>query len=313
MLSDVRRMTARAWLVQTVVLLLVMAIAVVLLNVTIDIYGLFRNSQGHRLAVYGDKRIAKYLLSRRYVPGNFDALLIGSSISANWNTSGIACLRVYNESLDGGNIVEEKAVAGQALESHRIKVAIVIINPYLTSSHEFETTPLTPRENFAALGSQSLLEAYKDQIRGKLNHSSPPCDEFGTYDLDNSPTKLNATLRKMMAPGAEFDIDEAALNAHRALIAGLRAANVRTVYVIPPISQALLIFKDRAFAHYSELMLKGKPDREPVIDFLSDEFLEFRENPENFRDGVHLNNRAARQVVSVLNDRLAAFFGKKLP
>ncbi len=308
--SDVPGMTARAWLIQTVASILAFSVAVILTNVAIDIYGLFRNSQGRHLAVYGDERIAKYLLSERYAPDNFDAVLIGSSVSANWNTGRIDCLRVYNESLNGGNIVEEKTIADQALASQRIKVAIVVIHPYLTSSHDFETVRLTPRENFAALGSESLLEAYEDEVRVRLHHGTPDCDEFGTHDFGDAPKILNATLRKMMAPGADFDVDQIALSAHRALVNELHAAQVRIVYVIPPISQALLVSKDQAFAHYMKLMLQGKPDQELVIDFLSDEFLEFRKNGANFTDGVHLSSQAARTIVAVINDRLTASIGK---
>jgi len=49
------------------------------------------------------------------VPANFDAVLIGSSMSANWNTSKIKALRVYNESMSAANIVEEKALVDHAL------------------------------------------------------------------------------------------------------------------------------------------------------------------------------------------------------
>src|SRR5215468_6006177 len=84
-------------------------------NAAADIYGLFREPEHRSLRIYGDERLAKYLLSTRYVPANFDGVLIGTSASANWDTGKMRSLRLYNESLNGGNIVEEKAILDQLL------------------------------------------------------------------------------------------------------------------------------------------------------------------------------------------------------
>ena len=105
-------MSPPVWLAETIGAIVLLLLIVVLVNMSIDIYGIFRSTKGRHLVVYGDERIAKYLLSERYVPENFDSLLIGSSVSANWNTQGIDSFRAYNESIEGGNIVEEKVIAG---------------------------------------------------------------------------------------------------------------------------------------------------------------------------------------------------------
>ena len=297
-------MTARTWIIKTIALTVFMLIAVVLLNMSIDIYGIFRNVRGRHLVVYGDERVAKYLLSEKYVPDNFDALLIGSSVSANWNMGNVDGLRIYNESLNGGNIVEEKTLVDQALAKSGIKVAIVIIHPFLTNSHEFETVRLTQRENFAALGSQSLLDAYKDKVRSKLHPAEQAFDEFGTDDFGDAPQKLNPTLLKMMAPGSEFNIDEIAMSTYKSLIEELHSAKVQIIYVIPPVSQPLLMSKAKAFANYSNAILASRFAQDKVIDFTSDEFEGFRKDTANFTDGIHLNNQAARQVVAVISNRL---------
>lgn len=300
---ETRSLSARTWLVETVCLTASLLIAVVLVNMSIDMYGIFRNARGRHLVVYGDERVAKYLLSERYVPDNFDALLIGSSVSANWNMGQIDGLRVYNESLDGGNIVEEKALVDQALPGSRIQVVFFIIHPYLTATHEFQTVGLTPRENLAALGSQSLLDAYKNEARITLHREEQHFDEFGTHDLGDAPKKLNATLQKLMSPGTEFDSDEVAMKTYKSLIDELHSAKVQIIYIVPPPSQSILASKGKAFANYSSIILASKWEQDRVIDFTSDEFVDFRSNPENFTDGIHLKNLAARQVVAVVNHR----------
>jgi hypothetical protein len=291
----------RVWLAETIGAIVFLSIAAVLVNMSIDIYGIFRGAKGRHLAIYGDERIARYLLSEKYVPQNFDALLIGSSVSANWNTSGIEGLRVYNESVNGGNIVEEKAIADQALASSSTKVVLLIINPYLTASHDFETVQLTARENLAALGSQSLFEAYKSEARIQLHVERQPFDESGTGDFGDAPQTLNPTLQKLMAPGTEFSIDHTAMTSYKALVDELHSSGIPIVYVIPPVSQRILDLKPGAFATYSQLVLATRTGQDKVIDFTSDEFSGFRGNPENFRDGIHLKSKPAREVVAAIN------------
>lgn len=302
--SDKQPMSARAWLFEAIGVTALLLIAAVLINMSLDVYGIFRNAKGRHLVVYGDERVAKYLLSEKYVPENFNALLIGSSVSANWNTSGIEGLRVYNESINGGNIVEAKAITDRTLSSSRIRAVLLIVHPYLTSSHEFETVQLTPRENLAALGSQSLLDAYKSEARIKLRLAKPELDEFGTDDFGDIPQKMNPHLQKLMAPGTEFTIDASAMASYKALVDELHSANIRIIYVIPPVTQSIYLSKVNAFANYSHAALENRSEEDRVIDFTSDEFMDFRSDPGNFKDGVHLTNQSARQVVAIINTKL---------
>jgi hypothetical protein len=296
-------MTARQWLTETIGATVSLLLVIVLFNMSIDIYGIFRDANGRHLPVYGDERVAKYLLSEKYVPRNFNAILIGSSVSANWNTHGIDGLRVYNESLDGGNIVEERTIADQALASSQIQVAVLIVHPYLTASHDFNTVRLTPRENLEALGSLNLLDAYKSEARIKLHLGRQEFDDFGTDDFGDIPNKMNLHLQQLMAPG-DFYVDEIAMSNYKALIGELQAAKIPIVFVVPPLSQLIFASKADAFASYSHGILADKSDRDLIIDFTSDEFAGFRREPNNFKDGVHLTNQAAQQVIAEISARI---------
>src|ERR1700759_2893468 len=103
------------WLLTTFGCFLFLAGGAIALNISIDVYGLYRNTKGRHLVDYGDNRISKYLLSEHYVPENFDAILIGPSISANWDTHGIHTLRTYNESLNGSNFYEQERLVRHAV------------------------------------------------------------------------------------------------------------------------------------------------------------------------------------------------------
>ncbi len=141
------------WLLTTLVAFLLISAALIGVNMAVDIYGLYRDTKGRHLVDYGDNRIAKYLLSDHYVPQNFDAILIGPSISANWDTHGIHTLRTYNESLNGSNFVEQEALVHKAIASPGLRAALIIVHPSMTADHDFSTVQLSERERWGALGS----------------------------------------------------------------------------------------------------------------------------------------------------------------
>src|SRR4051812_32482242 len=116
-------MRPRNWLLLVIGLIAAIGGAATGLVVRLDPWGLYRDPRGRELRTYGDARVAKYLLSARYVPANFNAVLIGSSMTANWDVSRLKRVRTYNESLNGANVVEEKAVVEQALARPGIEVA----------------------------------------------------------------------------------------------------------------------------------------------------------------------------------------------
>lgn len=307
-------MPPRTWLLTTIGLLLTVGGGLIALNTSLDIYGIFHNPRGRRLAVFGDERVAKYLLSGRYVPENFDAVLIGSSVSANWNTSQIRGLRVYNESIYGGNINEEKSFLDQALSRPGIRVVFLVVHPFLTHSHAFETVRLTPREKLAALGSQSLWQAYLEMIRIRLHRSRQTSDAFGTNFADPLRIGLNPTLRQMMRPGEDFEIDPIALDIYKEAVAELHTRQVKIVFIVPPLSENLLAQKRTAFQKYFQTFQTVMAAQDMLIDFISDQFTAFRMNSKNFADGIHLEHAAAAEVISVIDAHIAQWISQgRLP
>ena len=293
------------WLLTLISAVLLVAGGTVATNAWLDIYGIFRDPHGRRLLVSGDERIAKYLLSERYVPANFDSVLIGSSVSANWKVDKIAPLHVYNDSLDGGNIVEAKCLVDQALSRPGIRVALMIVQPYLTYSHEFETVALTPRERHAALGSLSLWDAYQSRIRIRLHREKQIIDEYGSEDFLTTATELNPVLKRLMEGSGDFTVDPVALASYRDVVEALRAHGVQIVFVVPPVEERLFVGKKAAFQRYFETIRPMITPQDNLIDFTSDEFASFRADPQNFLDGIHLLPDGAAKVVSVINTRIA--------
>ena len=272
-------------------------------NIYIDLYGVFRTTKNRYLVVYGDDRVAKYLLSLRYVPENFDAILVGPSISSNWDTHQIHHLRVYNESLDGSNFVEQQALVQHALSRPGIRCALILIHPSLTADHSFDTVPLTEREKFEALGSITLFEAYKDWFARWRHPEKVPTDDYGS-DFFDDPIHLNAAAARLMRPGGDFPVDPIAVDAYRAVLADCRRHHVRMIFIVPPTSRGIFELKRAAFAQYLDLMKREIKPEDRVLDFSSQKYASFRDNPANFSDGVHIARAATGKLIALLNREL---------
>ena len=293
-------MRPRYWLLTTLSTILIATAAIAALNMAIDVYGLYRPSRGRRLNILGDDRVAKYLLSMRYVPENFNAMLVGASISANWDVTAIDGLRVYNGSLDGGNIVEEKALIEAALERPGVSVILLLVNPALTYSHEFQTVELKPALKRSALGSLSLWNAYRNMLSIRMGRTPQPFDYAGTETFLNARSEMNVNMKAMWSE-PEFTVDPVALRAYLDLVANLRARGVQIVFIIPATSEHLLETKRAPLERYLDRMRSEIGTGDLWIDFLSPEGEAFRKTRANFSDGVHLTPDGARQVVAQLN------------
>ncbi len=302
-------MNARKWLVTTLSVTAALVVCCIAVNATVDLYGLFRDPTGRRLAGYGDERLAKYLLNARYVPANFDGLLIGPSVSANWPVADIKILSIYNESLNGGDITELKTLVDNSLVSWRPKVALLIVSPYLTLSHEFKTVSLTPGLRSRALGSLNLVYAYKEWLLHERGRSTPEFDAAGSEDLGDGNRALNANLKNLFDPAKPgFDVDPEAMQAYRGLIMELQARAVPIVFIIPPMAEELYRPKQQALRTYADMLLRMSTQHDRVIDFTSDEFKDlWSDQSDSFSDGVHLRQSAAAKLTGVIGQRLQAW------
>ena len=303
-------MRPRSWLLTTIVTMALAAAAIAAVNAELDIYGLYRPTPGRHLLVYGDTRIAKYLLSVRYVPENFNAILAGASISANWDVTAIDGLRVYNESLNGGNVVEEKAVMEAALERPGISVAFLLVHPAMTYSHEFHTVRMDSELKRSALGSISLFDAYRDMAKIRIGRIPQVFDYAGTETFSQGTSEMNPFMKKMWS-AKDFAVDPVALQAQRDLIADLRAHRVQIVFIVPPTSEALLMTKGEPLERYMRAMRSEIGAENLWIDLSSPEYEDFRSNPANFSDGVHLTTGGAKLVVGYISTATSRWIAER--
>jgi hypothetical protein len=302
-------MNPRNWLITTVGVTAVVVACVAGVNAALDPYGIFRDPTGRNLPGYGEDRLAKYLLNTRYVPANFDSLLVGPSVSGNWPVGNIKGLNIYNESLSGGDIAELKSLVDNSIASWRPKAVLLIVTPYVTLSHEFKTVTMTPDLRSRALGSLNLVYTYKEWASHELGRSTPIFDAAGSVDysfLENKHVALNATLKDLLDPAKSgFDIDPEAMDAYRGLVAELQARKVPIVFIIPPMADELYRPKREAFTTYTNMVLGLRTERDRVIDFTSDAFKDlWSDQADSFTDGVHLHQSAAAKLTTIIGEQV---------
>jgi hypothetical protein len=301
-------MTTRRWILQTLLYTVVIGGAFVRLNMALDVYGLFADVHGRSLPIYGSERRAKYLLNQHYVPETFAAVLIGSSVTGNWDTTGISSLRTYNESTDGGNITEEKVLVDRALERSGLKAAVCVLHPFLTDTHGLNTEEMSDREYWGALGSISLVRAYETMLKIRLGREKLVWNAFGSEHTE-SRLELNPTLKRIMVPDVDFHVDEVGFDEYRALIVRMRGQGLRLAAVVPPTLAELLEPKREAMDRYVERMRTLFTPEDAFIDFNAPRYEAFRRERSNFRDGVHLSFTGAAEVVRLLDERLRESLG----
>ncbi len=239
-----------------------------------DCYGLLRDPRGRKLSIYCADRKAKFLLSKRYVPANFDGLILGPSSSSNWDLSNLPGVRLYNESVLGANAAEESRIAEQALGKGRIRIAICILTPKMTSSHAMNDglDTVTSRE---ALGSIHVF--INNAATGLLamhvrigKNQAPPNGARPIQDTGRAATVLFAN--------SYYAIDPVALGNYRNVVVSLQRQGASIVYVVPPMYEPCFELNRAGLAAYLGLMIRDMPSA-PILDFTSPAYAALRSDP----------------------------------
>ena len=258
-----------------------------------DIFGLFRDSTGKHLHVQHNERTGKFFLNVRYVPSNFDSLLIGGSSTSNWPMKELTFGHFYNESIYGSNYVEEKALVEEAMRRRHFRYAICLVNPYQMASHDFHEGS-GPPPMLEALGSVNVLREEFYLAWGRARHAD------STFWPDGGEQMPASTGHEDPYTTYTFAYDPVALDALQRTLDELRAAGTRIIFlrtgVYEPIYQRHKAELDRFYAAFP-LRKEG----EPLVDFNAPEYAAFRSDASRWVDPPHLNDASALLAAAELN------------
>ncbi|MGD0280244.1 MAG: hypothetical protein ABSC11_13195, partial [Smithella sp.] len=161
-------MTSKSFFLKTILLSLTIISGIMLFNLYMNEYGLFGDVRGKSKIFCNNERTSKYLLSYKYIPTNFEGILIGPSLSDNLNTKDISGFKIYNTSISGGNISELKLIAENVIQKGNLKFIIICLNYYITKDHGCKTSHMNPQEYWGSLGSKETIKLYIERILIKL-------------------------------------------------------------------------------------------------------------------------------------------------
>jgi hypothetical protein len=294
---------------------LAVAAVVIPLNMYVDVYGLFRPARSRPLPVYGEERIAKYLYSLRYIPENFDGILLGSSVSDNLNPKRFQGYRLYNASINGGNVEDLKPIAENVYGKGALKLTIVCIHRYLTNDHARKTDLMTPRQYWGALASPQLMTAYLSRLAVRAGIVRGEYDEVGTLregqEADPATVRKNigkavAEIERGQASVGNYYIDPVALAGLDRVLGIARRGSQRLVVFYPPVPAPVLAVRSAEFARYRQTVSALLHPGDLLVDFNDTSHEGLRSDLRNFEDAVHLSKSGAALVMSELSRAVAA-------
>lgn len=280
-------------------------------NVVMNEFGLYGDMQGKELRIWGYERATKYLFSLNYIPANFEGVILGPSESdVMLDTRKLNAARIYNLSLNGGNICELKKLYDNVAERTKLKYLVIFMSPYILKECSMKTNEINPQVAQSALGSIFTLRFYGMKLEAMLHPETDPFREgWWGFRLNNAP-ETGYDHEKAMQSTADsgFHLDtEITPEAATALVEILstaQAQNSRIIVVYPPIPRPLFDQIRDKYELYRQQTAKMLPDRCVTIDFNSEEYNALTGDMSNFHDPSHLNLRGAAMVLKAIDSRL---------
>ncbi len=304
-------MTSRAFTLFAAGLALALAGLLAAFNFVQDEFGLFGVRKGP-IRIWGYERASKLLLAQRYVPENYEGLLLGSSSAdVMMDTSLIRGYAVYNLAINGGNIAEVGRVATPALERGNMRFLVLALSPYLTKDARMKTLELEPGLTRATLGSLFTVRFYQAKLRAVLHPDVDPYrDSWSGFQRGLPPPE----------PGQGGGVRERPLStaspvapeAQRALVDLLNLARSRGVRVLAYFHPLLHPQTRGGYPATFVSHMQTLFTREDVLwDFNDPVYAAINDDESNFLDGAHLSEKGARLVLAEIAARLDREVGRR--
>jgi hypothetical protein len=296
--------TARSyvvWMVETLLLIAAASGLFAWFNFRQDMLGLHGRSP---VEIYALERYSKYLMSYRYVPDHFDGILLSNSVAANWDTGQFTNYRVFNAGLRGSTIAEEKLIVDNSVNRGHMKMAIIVLLPSLTGSHDMRTAYMTPHDYYASFGSvqtlivdaQAAMERFGPRLHlpaSAAKHKFEP-DGAMNFPMARDPSTAIPPLNEEELRGDPVAVDEL-----KEILENLHAHGIKVYAVYAPLYAArwtspqgpeLRAWVDKTTALFSP--------QDTIIDLNDGQLAALEADRENFPDYLHLTSEAASKVMA---------------
>jgi hypothetical protein len=304
-------MTSKRFFVSTIILLASIILIIASINYIMDDFGLFRSHKERRIWVR--EKTSKYLMSFKYIPENYDAVLVGSSVSANLDTRKLTGYKVYNLSMNSGNITELKYPLDVLIESGKIKAVIFCLYDYTTKDSGVKGNQLSKKEYWGSLYSTIPFDVLKYKIKLKYLKIGPDIFQSSENGFQNfNLTKANivfADIKKiyMKNPRDLMSIDSIAYEELRQIVDLLHKKNIKIYgYFYPIYKEWFKIFENNGEwkKYKSKIEDIFDHDRDIVFDLNDSLYNYISDSEESYTDG-HLSDKGAEEVMKIIDKYIA--------
>jgi len=289
-------------------------VLVVAFHMVVDPYGLFHDMKGQQRSVVMNERIEKHLLSYNYVPANFNALMIGPSLSDNLDTSLLTRYRVYNLSLNAGNATEIKVVLDSALNHGRFDALIICLHPYLTKDHGLKTSALTEQDIYSSLGSLDSFKYFVRRISMHLAHDPGMNTPWGQFKYHQQ--KKHRSVAEMIAeevkkaPTNRVNPQPEALADLAAIIQRAHQEHIKVFAYFHPTPYPVFMAYQEDYLAFKQAALSLLTKDDVVWDYLDEAHRSFTEDLANYHDHQHLSAQGVATIVADIQKHMEGAWAK---
>lgn len=306
-------MTFRLFVQQFLIISILCIVSMISFNFYKNEFGLFGDARGMVHKVHAYERTSKYLFSFNYVPKNFDGILVGPSLSdIEMNTKNIDNNRIYNLSINGGNISELKYLIDNILKYGNIKTFVICLDPYITKDNGRKSSSINPKEYYSSLGSIFTFKYYLHKLIIKNENNKAYNDSYWGYRHNppsvknlNSSEEIDKFLFEIEKKEKhEIIIDKTAYSELKEVLSSVRKKGIKIIGYFYP--QPKRVFNNKYYqesysVYRSEINKLLNYDNDVIIDFALDKYDYIRDNDSSYSDKSHLSKTGGIEVIKVLN------------
>ncbi|MBT1703456.1 hypothetical protein [Chryseosolibacter indicus] len=297
-------------------LLLIILLFLALTNYIADIYGLIRSSKGRKLKVLYHEKITKYLFSYRYIPQNFNTVIIGTSLSDSLDVSSYnktsKTNKVYNGSIMGADItlvypmVENVVGAG-------VKNVILCLSPYMMKKSAAKGLPSPSPVRIYTLGTKFLYESYLIALLRFLGivPNKFPKGQFNEHGVHNyyhlfKKVVMKEKFQQVIDDNKDKPIvkDESAYEVFQSLIEFLDRNKVNYFIYFHPLPKEIFMSKREEYDIFHSRVRSIVQKEEIILDFNDQQYSFITSDYSNYLDHGHLSNKGQKIVTDILCQKL---------